>query len=114
MRYLEAWSGPLVVLLDGDGIPSGPEAYPLSTALLRWAKFIMVFGSAGKAADYKYALFAARVTKRVLLVETGRGDAYLWAAAKAKHAPTTGGRLLVAGKDCPGPNKASARGEPTQ
>lgn len=92
LRFLDPvrHPGPLVVVLGGDGpVAAGPDAFPQALRLLRWARAIMVHGAGGDPRHYTLVVQAARVVRRVLVVECTSADMPAWMALRATHAPET-------------------------
>lgn len=87
---------PLVVVLHGDGLqPCGPEGFPQSRRLLRWAGFALLHGAGGLPFHYQIAVEAARETGRVVIAETTGALLPEWVALKVAVAPTTPGLIIA-------------------
>jgi hypothetical protein len=103
---------PLVIVLAGDnGEPSGPDAYPQSVWLLRWARFILLHGAGGEAQHYAFAVEAVRHYGRLLLIETQSGAVEAWAGEWRRLALGTPGLGIITRPGDVHPNwQAAARG----
>lgn len=68
----------VVVIGDDGGISSGPADFPQSRRLIAWADRVMLHAAGGQAAHYALVAAAARVHRRVLLIETNTSAEAAW------------------------------------
>jgi len=90
---------PLVIVLGGDfgadgRADCGPEGWPQSRRLLRWARWAPIHGTGGQVWHYGEAVEAARICHRVLLAECGTATLPAWEAMRAQVAPSLPGVTL--------------------
>ncbi|WP_426958396.1 hypothetical protein [Muricoccus radiodurans] len=81
-RFLEHTEPPTVVQISGDpggGHPTPPpEAFSQARRLLGWAASVMLHATGGRAEHYTAVVEAARLVRRVLLIETGTAQESAW------------------------------------
>lgn len=97
------WSGPTVVILQGDVADArGPDGWRCSMSVIAWARGAMVHGCAGEAKHYALAAGATITHGRYLLAETSGARAMEWMhAIRPRQIPTI--TLLPAGGQHPLP-----------
>ncbi|MFT8247252.1 hypothetical protein [Roseomonas sp. BN140053] len=82
VRLLDHACPPTVVVLGGDPGPRvltpGPEAFPQARRLLAWSAYTMLHASGGQEEHYSAVVEAARLVRRVLLVETATDQEDAW------------------------------------
>lgn len=66
------WRDAATVAVIGDdaGLSSGPPDFPDAARLFGWARRVMIHAAGAEAFHYEWTVEAARIFRRVLLVET--------------------------------------------
>ncbi|MCK8786749.1 hypothetical protein M0638_20465 [Roseomonas sp. NAR14] len=81
-RVLDHTRPPTVIVVSGDPASGGPapapEAFPQARRLLAWSAAVMLHASGGAARDYEAVADAARLVRRVLLIETATAQEAAW------------------------------------
>ncbi|BDG74082.1 hypothetical protein [Roseomonas fluvialis] len=74
------WSAVTTIAVIGDdaGLSSGPGDFPDAGRLLTWAQRVMIHAAGGTTCHYDWAVAAARIHRRVLLVETNTAAEPAW------------------------------------
>lgn len=104
-----------VVLADDTEEPAGLAGYPQAARLLRWSGYTIVHGAGGEAWHYQFAVEAAAVHRRVLIVETATAHEDAWDRLARRVAPRTPGlRLKVPPGRPPHPRLGMPVGERVQ
>jgi len=76
------WTEATTVAVIGDdaGLSSGPADFPDAARLFAWARRVMIHAAGGEAVHYEWLVQAARIHRRVLLVETTTAAEPAWMA----------------------------------
>jgi len=70
---------PAVIILGDDaGVSHGPRDFPDAARAFAWAASAMIHAAAGQAHHYAAAAIAARMARRVLLIETRTANEIAW------------------------------------
>ncbi|MGI4941320.1 MAG: hypothetical protein ACRYHQ_12310 [Janthinobacterium lividum] len=91
-RQFKQWAAasrlPALALLgDDDHEPQGgPDSWPVAARVMRWARFILIHGGAGRPEHYQYAVALAGVHKRVVMVECSSTNIPVWQGAAERWA----------------------------
>lgn len=74
------WSTAPTVAVIGDdaGLSSGPADFPDAERLLAWARRVMIHAAGGTTRHYDWVVAAARIHRRVLLIETNTAGEPAW------------------------------------
>lgn len=73
---------PAIVLVgDDDYGTTGPAGWSCTDAVLGWARWALVHGSGGTVAEYEQAIAAARIHRRVAIIETASRAVDGWCLA---------------------------------
>ena len=68
----------IIILGDDAGVSNGPHDFPDAARAFAWAASAMIHAAAGQAHHYEAAAIAARLTRRVLLIETRTANEIGW------------------------------------
>jgi hypothetical protein len=72
---------PAILLIgDDDGLDRGPDGWPLAECALEWAARVMLHAAAARREDYRDAIIASQIHKRVILIESCDRTASAWLA----------------------------------
>jgi hypothetical protein len=91
-RYFKRWAAascqPALALVGDDDheTPDGPDTWPLAPRVLRWARFILIHGGAGRPEHYEHAIALTGTFRRVLMVECSSRNIPAWQAAAERWA----------------------------
>jgi len=91
-RLFKQWAAmsrlPALVLLGDDdhATPDGPDTWPLAPRVLRWARFVVIHGGAGRPEHYEHVLALTAVHRRVVMVECSSCNISAWQAAAERWA----------------------------
>jgi len=109
-RLFKQWAAmsrlPALALLgDDDHSPlDGPDTWPLAPRVLRWARFVVVHGGAGRPEHYEHVLALTAVHQRVVMVECSSATISAWQAAAERWAVGARGLTMQPPSDCPHPS----------
>lgn len=94
LEQLDQTRRPAVVVFtdDDDATRLGPDGWPGSARIMRWAKNAMVHGSGGQPEHYAFAVVGAVATGRLVLVETSSSQVEPWVRTANRFIPL--GRIL--------------------
>jgi hypothetical protein len=70
----------VIVLSDDAGISKGPADFPDAARPFQWAASVMLHAAGGVVAHYRAAASAARIMRRVLIIETRTAHEIHWEA----------------------------------
>jgi hypothetical protein len=91
-RLFKQWAAmsrlPALVLLGDDdhATPDGPDTWPLAPRVLRWARFVVVHGGAGRPEHYEHVVALTAVHRRVVMIECSSASILAWQAAAERWA----------------------------
>jgi len=91
-RLFKRWAAmsrlPALALLGDDdhATPDGPDTWAVAPRVLRWARFIVVHGGAGRPEHYEHVLALTAVHRRVVMVECSSRNISAWRAAAERWA----------------------------
>lgn len=89
-RFLNEAEKPVVIVLGGDGKRgAGPDEFRNLWRPMKWARAILLHGAGGEERHYDKAVTAARIVRRVLVVETDSAHLPAWVEARIRLAPGT-------------------------
>lgn len=60
----------VAVINDDGGLSCGPQDFPDAARLFAWARRVMIHAAGGEAVHYAWTVEAARIFRRVVMVET--------------------------------------------
>jgi len=109
-RLFKQWAAmsrlPALVLLgDDDHSPlDGPDTWPLAPRVLRWARFVVVHGGAGRPEHYEHVLALTAVHQRVVMIECSSANIPAWQAAAERWAIGARGLTMQPPSGCPHPS----------
>ena len=109
-RLFKLWAAmsrlPALALLGDDdhAVPDGPDTWPLAPRVLRWARFIVVHGGAGRPEHYEHVLALTAVHRRVVMVECSSANIPAWQAAAQRWAIGAQGLTMQPPPGCPHPS----------
>jgi len=109
-RYFKLWAAmvrlPALALLGDDdhAVPDGPDAWPLAPRVLRWARFVVVHGGAGRPEHYEHVLALTAVHQRVAMIESSSANVSAWQAAAERWAVGAQGLIMQPPLGCPHPS----------
>jgi hypothetical protein len=82
VRLLEHTCPPTVIIASGDPgvghITPTPESFPQARRLLGWAASTIIHATGGQEAHYRAVVEAAKLVRRVLLIETATAQEDAW------------------------------------
>ena len=70
----------VAVIADDAGLSRGPADFPDAERLFAWARRVMIHAAGGEAFHYEWTVKAARIFRRVLMVETTTAAEPAWMA----------------------------------
>ncbi len=91
-RLFKLWAAmsrlPALALLGDDdhATPDGPGTWLLAPRVLRWARFIVIHGGAGRPEHYEHVVALTAVHRRVLMIESSSANIPAWQAAAERWA----------------------------
>ncbi len=109
-RLFKQWAAmsrlPALALLgDDDHSPlDGPDTWPLAPRVLRWARFVVVHGGAGRPEHYEHVLALTAVYRRVVMIECSSNNISAWQAAAERWAVGAQGVTMQPPPGCPHPS----------
>lgn len=87
---------PLMLILAGDSQESaGPDEFLGLWRPMKWAKAILLHGAGGEERHYTEVVDAARLVRRVLVVETSSNHLPAWDAARRRLAACTPALIIT-------------------
>ena len=115
-RMVKLWqakvSGPAVAVIGDDAqlADDGPSHWPVAPRLMRWARFVVVHGAAGRAEEYQHIVELAQVHRRVLVIECSAARIPDWKLAADVHGRGAIGQVIepAPGFQHPAPIKREA------
>ncbi len=114
-RLFKQWAAmsrlPALALLGDDdyATPDGPDTWFLAPRVLRWARFIVIHGGAGRPEHYEHVLALTAVHRRVVMVECISANIPVWKAAAERWG--TGSEGLVMQPPLGSPHPSLDRGK---
>jgi hypothetical protein len=114
-RLFKQWAAmsrlPALALLgDDDHSPlDGPDTWPLAPRVLRWARFVVVHGGAGRPEHYEHVLALTAIYRRVVMIECSSANIQAWQAAAERWAVGAQGLTMQPPLDCPHPSLDRSR-----
>ena len=109
-RQFKVWAAasrlPALALLGDDDHtdPAGPDTWPLAPRVLRWARFIVVHGAAGRPEHYEQVLALTAAHRRVAMIECSSINIPAWQAAAERWAVGAQGLVMQPLPGCPHPS----------
>jgi len=109
-QYFKRWAAaschPALALLGDDdhATPDGPATWSIAPRVLRWARFIVVHGGAGRPEHYEHVLALTAVHRRVVMVECSSRNISAWRAAAERWAVGAQGLTMQPPPGCPHPS----------
>ncbi len=109
-QYFKRWAAaschPALALVgDDDHSPlDGPDTWPLAPRVLRWARFVVVHGGAGRPEHYERVLALTAVYRRVVMIECSSANIEAWQAAAEQWAVGAQGLTMQPPPGCPHPS----------
>ncbi len=109
-RLFKQWAAmsrlPALALLgDDDHSPlDGPDSWPIAPRVLRWARFVVIHGGAGRPEHYEHVLSLTAVHRRVVMVECSSANILAWQTAAEQWAVGARGLTLQPLSGCPHPS----------
>ncbi len=109
-RLFKQWAAmarlPALALLGDDdhATPDGPDTWAVAPRVLRWARFIVVHGGAGRPEHYEHVLALTAVHRRVVMVECSSANIAAWQAAAEQWAVSARGLTMQPPAGCPHPS----------
>ncbi len=114
-RYFKLWAAmvrlPALALLGDDdhAVPDDPDTWPLAPRVLRWARFVVVHGGAGRPEHYEHVLALTAVHQRVVMIESSSANVPAWQAAAERWAVGAQGLIMQPPLGCPHPSLDRSR-----
>lgn len=109
-RYFKLWAAalplPALALLGDDDheTPDGPDTWPLAPRVLRWARFILIHGGAGRPEHYEHAIELTGTFRRVAIIECSSANIEAWLQAAKRWAAGARGQIMQPPPGCPHPS----------
>ena len=99
-RQFKMWAAmsrlPAVLLLGDDdhAEQAGPDTWPIAPRVLRWARFVLIHGGAGRPEHYEYAINLAGTFRRLAMIECSSGNVGAWRQAAERWAVNAAGQVM--------------------
>lgn len=109
-RYFKSWTAmvrlPALALLGDDDhtMPYGPATWLIAQRALRWARFILIHGGAGRPEHYEHAIELTGTFRRVAMIECSSANIEAWRRAAEQWAVSARGRIMQPPPGCPHPS----------
>lgn len=109
-RYFKLWAAasylPALALVGDDdhATPDGPDTWPIAQRVLRWARFILIHGGAGRPEHYEHAIELTGAFRRVAMIECSSANIEAWLQAAKRWAVGARGQIMQPPQGCPHPS----------